>query len=158
MPKTQTTTMLQSRQESERERSSNPFNLRCLSLKQTTDPAGGGPLRLIGGATNEWLISRCAAPHAKHDTRCWFLSCCCWPGDLDQTADPARGGPLRLIGGATNEWLISRDAAPHVSLDTRCWFLDHDCIQNVAIRLVVLLMLSYTAGCSADASYFAETK
>jgi hypothetical protein len=46
----------------------------------------------------------------------------------------------------------------HASLNTSCWFLDDNCIQNVAILLAVLLMLSYTAGCSADASYFAETK
>jgi len=26
----------------------------CLNLNQTADLAGGGPLRLIGGATNEW--------------------------------------------------------------------------------------------------------
>jgi hypothetical protein len=30
---------------SERERSSNPFNLLCLSLNQTADLEGGGPLR-----------------------------------------------------------------------------------------------------------------
>jgi hypothetical protein len=32
--------------------------------------AGGSPLRLMGGATNEWLISPVAALHASLDTRC----------------------------------------------------------------------------------------
>ena len=54
-------------------------NLRRLSLNQTADLAGGGPLRLIGGATNEWQISRGAAPHARHDTRCRFLDHNCIP-------------------------------------------------------------------------------
>ena len=104
-------------------------NLRRLSLNQTADLAGGGPLRLIGGATNEWQISRGAAPHARHDTHWWFLSCCCW--SLAQIADLAGGGPLRLICGATNEWQISRGAAPHARHDTRCRFLDHNCTPHV---------------------------
>ena len=54
-------------------------NLRRLSLNQTADLAGGGPLRLIGGATNEWQISRGAAPHARQDTRCRFLDHNCIP-------------------------------------------------------------------------------
>jgi hypothetical protein len=119
-------------------------NLWRLSLHQTANLAGGGPLRLIGGATNEWQISRGAAPHARHDTRCLFLSGCCW--NLNQTADIAGGGPLRSIGGATNKWQISRGAAPHARHDkwqilrgaapharhgTRCRFLDHNCIPHV---------------------------
>ena len=79
MRKTQTSIMLQNRQEflSERERSSNPFNVQQrLSLNQTADLAGGSPLRLIGRATNEWQILRRAAPHARPDTRCYFLGIC----------------------------------------------------------------------------------
>jgi hypothetical protein len=73
-----------------------------LNLDQTANPAGRGPLRLIGGSTNEWQISRGAEPHARNDTRCWFLRCCYWIMPVDQTADPAGrlGGPLCLIGGA----------------------------------------------------------
>ena len=48
-------------------------NLRRLSLNQTADLAGGGPLRLIGGATNEWQASWVASTHAKIYTGCWFL-------------------------------------------------------------------------------------
>jgi hypothetical protein len=44
------------------------------NLNQTAELAGGGPLCLISGATNEWLISPGAAPHASLDTRCWFLT------------------------------------------------------------------------------------
>jgi hypothetical protein len=50
---------------SERERISNTFNLLRLNLNQTADLAGGGPLHLIGGAMNEWQISRGAAPHER---------------------------------------------------------------------------------------------
>jgi hypothetical protein len=53
----------------------------CLNLNQTADLVGEVPLRLIGEATNEWLISLGAAPHESLDTRCEFLnrnlSCCC---------------------------------------------------------------------------------
>ena len=122
MRKTQTSTMLQNRQEflSERERSSNPFNLQRLSLNQTADLAGGGSLRLICRATNEWQILRRAAPHARPDTCCWPIDCF---RKLNQTADLAGGGPLRLIVRATNEWQILRSAAPHARTDTRRWFL-----------------------------------
>jgi hypothetical protein len=51
-----------------------PLNFGYLNLNQTTDLVGEGPIRLIDGATNEWLISRDAAPHASLDTRCWFLT------------------------------------------------------------------------------------
>jgi hypothetical protein len=93
---------------SERERTSNLFNLQRLNLNQTADLAGGGPLRLIGGAINEWQISLGAAPHATHYTRCWLLVA---EMLLLESADLAGGGLLRLIGGVINEWQISASSS-----------------------------------------------
>jgi hypothetical protein len=66
MSKTQTTTMLQIDRSSYLRGRGVPIPLTCscLNLNQTADLAGGGHFRLIGRATNEWLISRDAAPYA----------------------------------------------------------------------------------------------
>jgi hypothetical protein len=90
---------------------------------QTADTAGGSQLRLIGGATNEWQISRCSAPHARQYTRCWFLIFSCW--NLNQTFSLTGGSPFCSISEAINVWQILQGAAPHARHYTRCWFLDH---------------------------------